>query len=255
MYQLHFVAPAAAAQRGAVYPVNIRYGYSLGIKLRHLYDGVIYPFYFIPRRPADNAVHGEVEYALELPHRRPRGRLKHTVGLRDIRYRRVVAPDPVELALDRSDILTHRAEAQQSAGVGFPDILDGHIAHKVDIRAVIIAEYLYRSSALVCQGDGPPLRHSLAGDVFAVAILGEIRLYLIALCDVAVEYLVDYPADIAEDIPAVDIRLIVGGGVCDIEVIASAAVILRVNSIERKGNLGVYVRPERILGPGGVDLA
>ena len=80
-----------------------------------------------------------------------------TVGLRDIRYRRVVAPDPVELALDRSDILTHRAEAQQSAGVGFPDILDGHIAHKVDIRAVIIAvEYLYRSSALVCQGDGPP---------------------------------------------------------------------------------------------------
>ena len=52
-----------------------------------------------------------------------------------------------------------------------------------------------------------------------------------------------------------DVVLVVGGGVGDIEVVALAGVPLGIDPVEDKGNLGVDIGPNGLLRPGGIHLA
>ena len=72
--------------------------------------------------------------------------------------------------------------------------------------------------------------------------------------NVAVEYLVDDPADVFKNISVRYEELIRSGGVCNVEIVTAGAIELGVDAIEGEGDLGVDIGAERVFGPGGVDL-
>ena len=73
--------------------------------------------------------------------------------------------------------------------------------------------------------------------------------------DIIVEYLVNDIAYGLENIPAVDVILVVPCVVGDIEIISSGGVPFGVYAVERKGDYGVKVCSQGGFGPCGIKLA
>ena len=113
----YILTSVAAPDNGLELPLYICQLQALAVELAESQYSGIELFYFIPCRLADDAVDGEVEYALEFSDRFARRRVEYPVGGGDARNCGIVSRDAVELALDYPDILRYVAEAQSSAGI------------------------------------------------------------------------------------------------------------------------------------------
>ena len=104
------------------------------------------------------------------------------------------------------------------------------------------------------QIDRSPLRHSVAGDGRAVAILREQRLHVAHSPDVGVEQLGGKLLDVLKHIPPVNKILIILGRVGDIEIVSAGAVVAGIHPVERKGYLRQHIGADGRLRPCGVYL-
>ena len=107
------------------------------------------------------------------------------------------------------------------------------------------------SASLIGQRDGPPLLEAGAGDGFSVAVLGIVGVHGAGLADIGVEDVVRQPHHDVEHRPAMDVVLVVAGGVGDVETVALAGVPLGVDTVESQRDLAVDVGPQGLLGPRG----
>ena len=89
----------------------------------------------------------------------------------------------------------------------------------------------------------------------AVAELGVQRLHVTPADDVVVENVIHNGVDVLERLLIGGEGLVVLGVVGDVEVIAPAAVELRIDPVQRHGDLGQHVGADGALVPGGVYLA
>ena len=251
----HLVAGIAGGEAGGELSGHFFQGDPLGIQLREPLDAGVNIPDAVPGGLADDAVGGELENALELPDGVVGLLPENAVDRRDLRDARVIPGDAVELHLLGAHIVAPIAEAE-----GQPGIRGGVDAHRcvgvdVDVGAVELGQDVVRAVALLREGDSPPLGEAVAGDGGAVAVLGEVGLDAPLPDNIFVEDVVHDVADIGENIPAVDIGLIVPGGIGDVEIVALAAVPFGVKPVERIGDLRVDIGAQRILRPGGIDLA
>ena len=128
-------------------------------------------------------------------------------------------------------------------------------AHDFNAAAVVIAQDLQGAAAPIGQGYGAPLLHAGAGDGFAVAVFGVVRLNGSASAHVRVENVVGDALHHVKNRAAVHKVLVVTGGVGDVEAVPFAGVPFGVNAVEGQADLGVDVGPKGLLRPGGVHLA
>ena len=98
------------------------------------------------------------------------------------------------------------------------------------------------------------MAQAVAPGTYPVAEGGEQRLHIALPHDVVVEDIVHDLADVLEHIAAGDVGLIPLGGAGDVEIVALAAVELRIHPVQGEGDLGHDVGPQRRLRPGGVQL-
>ena len=165
-----------------------------------------------------------------------------------------VLGDPVQRHLNNDHIGSGAAPAQGRAGIGGGVAPDGGVGYDLHIP-VITAENLGGVVALQRQILAAPLAETLAGDGGAVAEFGSQGLYKAGPAEVVVEQFIHDPGDVVKEAAAVDEKLVIGGGIGDIEIIAPAAVEFRINSVQGKGNDGENIGPEGTFLPGGVDFA
>ena len=102
---------------------------------------------------------------------------------------------------------------------------------------------------------GSPLAKSArTGDGRAVAVLREQRLDGIAAGEVSADHIVYDGGDVLENIASGHERLVVAGGIGDVEVIALCAVPFGEYTVEHIGHLCVHVGADGLLGPGRINL-
>ena len=251
----HADAAVAGAEGGLVLPLRLRDGQPLACQLRELLHAVVDLLDLVPRRLADDTVGIETENLLERPDGVLRLRAEHTVKPRDRGDGGVVAPDAVELALDRAHVLADAPAPQRPPRVRRNVSADGRVRHKADVAAVVVLQDLIGRHALLREVNAPPLGEPAALCAHPVAELGEERLNASLTDDVVVEDVVDDLADVLEDAPVGDEGLVELCRAGDVVVIAPRAVILRIDPVECKGDLREDVRADGTLRPGGVDLA
>ena len=100
-----------------------------------------------------------------------------------------------------------------------------------------------------------PLAQPFAGDGGAIAEFGGQRLYEARSTQIIVEKLINDSGNIVEEAASVDEELIVSCAAGNVEVIATAAVKLRIHPVQGKRDNGVDVGPQGCFVPSGVDLA
>lgn len=204
----------------------------------------------IPGAAAHHAVGGEVELPLELF-----DRLGH-LAAEDAVHRQqaeegIVFGDAVELPLQGEHRRSGAALPQRASGVALGDGLDVVGADDLDVAAVVVFEDAQCIAALIGQRDRPPLLEAGAGDGFSVAVLGVVGVHGAGLADIGVEDVVRQPHHDIEHRPAMDVVLVVAGGVGDVETVALAGVPLGVDAVESQRDLAVDVGPQGLLGPRG----
>ena len=140
---------------------------------------------------------------------------------------------------------------QRAPGVALGDGLDVVGADDLDVAAVVVFEDAQCAAALIGQRDRPPLLEAGAGDGFSVAIFSVVGVHGAGLADIGVEDVVRQPHHDVEHRPAMDVVLVVAGGVGDVETVALAGVPLGVDAVESQRDLAVDVGPQGLLGPRG----
>ena len=252
---LHIAAGVALPQHLGVEALDLLGRQPLRVQIVQALDAVVDRLDLVPGRLADDAVHREVENALEGPHGVLGLAVEIPVQLGDFRDGRVVFRNAVELPLDDAHLLAHVAEAQRAARIRHRHIGDRRVEDDVDVIPVVVLQDLIRDHALIGEVDSPPLRKAGAFRGRAVAVLGKKRLHVALLHDVIVEDVVHDLRDVLENIPPVDVHLVVLRRIRDVEVVALAAVKLRVDAVQGIGDLREDVGADRGLRPVRVNLA
>ena len=126
---------------------------------------------------------------------------------------------------------------------------------EIDVVAVKRLQDLLGGKSLLGQRHGSPLaKPARTGDGRAVAVLREQRLDGIAAGEVSADHIVYDGGDVLENIAPGHERLVVAGGIGDVEVIALCAVPFGEHAVEYIGDLCVHVRTDGLLGPCRVYL-
>ena len=136
-------------------------------------------------------------------------------------------------------------------GIASGDGLDVAGADDLDIAAVIVLEDAQGIAALICQRDRAPLLEPRAGDGLSVTVFGVVGIHGAGLADVGVEDIIRQLYHHIEHSAAMDVILIVAGGIGDIEGVALTGIPLGVNTVERQRDLAVDVGPQGLLRPRG----
>lgn len=226
----------------------------LTAKLRHLSHRDVVADQGIPGGPAHHAVGFQAENALELYDGVFRLGPEDPVHWGDLGDGRIALGDAVELRLDGHNAGTGEAPAQRPAAVGGNNALDRGVGDNLHV-AIVAAQNLGGVVALLGEVLAAPLAEALAGHRGAVAEFGRQGLHESGAAEVAVEKIVRQPGDVFEVTAAVDEKLVVGGGIGDVKIVAPTPVELGVHPVEGKGDDGQNVGPEGALLPGGIDLA
>ena len=165
----------------------------------------------------------------------------------------VVLGDAVELPLKGKDAGPLIPLTDRGAGITFGDGGDVGGADKLDVVAIVVFEDGQGVAALLGQGDGAPLLESRAGDGLAVAVLGIVGVDSACLADISAEDLVGELDHHVKHGAAVDVILIVAGGIGDVDGITPAGIPFGVDAVERQRDLAVDVGPQGLLGPGNTE--
>ena len=208
----------------------------------------------VPGRPAHDPVDGQRENGLEGLDGILR-RLAEDGVDRDLRDGRIVLRDAVERDLQKRHVDADIAPPHGAAGVGFLQILHGRVRHDLHILSIIPPEDPDGIRARLRQLLRAPLAEPVAGGGDTVAEFGRQRLDIALPAQIIGEQLVDERGDVLIDVAAVDEFLIDRGRGRDVEGIAAAAVVLRIDAVERERDDGQRVGPQRGRFPGRVDLA
>ena len=227
---------------------------ALAVQVSQLLDAGVDLLDPVPGGLIHHAGHRHIEYLLEHPDCLLGGGIKDTVLQRNPWDSREIPADAVQRLLDDIHIVVAVPQFQRHSGIGFGEIFDGGVLHQFQIVPVIGAQDLQRVQSLVGEVYAAPLGQSVTGDCGAAAELGKERIGLVGTAEVVVENLIHDVADIFEHIPVLDKGLVELGRGSDVEIIAPAAVPFGIDAVEGKGDLGVDVGPERLFGPGGIDL-
>ena len=197
----------------------------------------------------------QVEYLLEFAHGFLCFRRKNAIRLLDFWNCRVVISNAVELALNRADILSRTAQAKRNAGIGGNVGRDGGIGDDIDIISIVVLQDFIWSIALFGQLYRAPLGKAGALPCSTAAILGKIWSNAALLDDIAIKNLIHDLGDIFKDISILYKCLVVGDGICNIEIISLAWVPFCIDPIERIGDLRQNIGPKSSFRPGGVNFA
>ena len=254
---LHRSAGAAFPQRGAgVHAVHRLAGVGLALagQLGHVLHCHIAVADLGPGVAPHHAVHRQAELLLEFLHNVGGVLAVHAVHRHGVEGG-VVARDAVQLALDGAHRGAGAADAQRRAGIAFGDRLDAVGAHDLDVVAIVVLQDLQCVHAVLCQRDGAPLLHAVAGDALAVAVLGVVGVDGAGAAHIGVEDVVGDAAHHVKDLAAVHIILVVAGGVGDVEVISLARVPLGIHAVQRQADLRVDVGAQCLFRPGETDEA
>lgn len=173
--------------------------------------------------PAHHAVGGQAELLLKLFYRFGHGGAKDAVHVQQAEEG-VVLGDAVELPLQREHVRAAVALPHRRAGVAGRNGLDVVGADDLGVAAVVVLQDLQRVFALVGQRHGAPLLEAGAGDGLAVAVFGVVGVDRAGLAHIGVEDIVGQPHHHVKDRPAVDVVLVVAGGVGDVVAVALAGV-------------------------------
>ena len=236
-------------------PLGFGEGQPLAGDLRQALDPVVDGLDAIPCALAHNAVLRQVEDPLEGADGGGGVRAEDAVGLSDGGESRVVLADAVQLPLDGADVLAHAAHGQRPSGIGGRAVPHRCVVHKVDVLPIVVLQYLVGRPSLLRQLLAAPLRQPPALGAHAIAELGVQRLHVTPADDVVVEHIVHDGVDVLERLLIGGECLIVLGVVGDVEVIAPAAVELRIDPVQRHGYLRQHVGADGALVPCGVYLA
>ena len=254
LQRLHVHTAHADAQLARVTLFQLRERQPLAGDLAQPLDAGVDLLDLVPCRLADNAVRIEIKNRLERPDGVFRLQIVDAGVAVDRGDRRIILGNAVQLALDGEHIVAEGAAPQRGAGIGLGVAADLGVIDNADIVAVVVAQNLQRRVALIGEGDASPLRQAVAKGGVAVAELRIERLDPAGADDIVVKDLIRYAADVVVDLAAVDVVLVDGGIVGDVKIIAAAAVELRVDAVERKGDLRQNIGADGALRPGGIDL-
>ena len=110
---------------------------------------------------------------------------------------------------------------------------------------------MQRAAPVVGKRHRAPLLEPRAGDRLAVAVFGVIGVHGAALAQIGVENVIGDAHHHIEHGAAVDVILVVAGGVGDVEGVALAGVPFGVDAVQRQRDLAVDVGPQGLLRPRG----
>ena len=254
---LHSAAGRADAQDGAA-PGAVREGaggcFSLAGQLCKVFHRDIDIADLIPGLPPHHAVSGQVELLLESLHGLGHPAAKDPVHGQQAE-KGVILGDAVQLPLQGEHRRAPVSLPEGGTRIASGDGLDVAGADDLDIAAVIVLEDAQGIAALICQRDRAPLLEPRAGNGLSVTVFGVVGIHGAGLADVGVEDIIRQLYHHIEHSAAMDVILIVAGGIGDIEGVALTGIPLGVNTVERQRDLAVDVRFQRFNGPSGVDLA
>ena len=254
MQLLHGAAGGAGAQDRAA-PGAVREGavgsLALAGQLGQILDRHIDIADLIPGLAAHHAVGGQIELLLERPYRGGHPAAEYPVHSQFAKEG-VVLGDAVQLPLQGEHRRAAVSLPEGRTRVALGDGLDVAGTHDLDIAAVVVAQDLQSAAPVVGQRDGAPLLEPRAGDRLAVAVFGVIGVHGAGLPQVGVENVIGDAHHHIEHGAAVDVILVVAGGVGDVEGVALAGVPLGIDTVQCQRDLAVDVGPQGLLRPRGV---
>ena len=209
----------------------------------------------VPGPLADDAVCVQVKDGLESPDAGLGLRPEDSVHAGNLGNGWVGLGDAVQGELGDADIPAPVPQAHGRAGIGILDVLHRGVDHQLDVGAVVVFQNLHGGVTILGQGFAAPLGQAVALGGGAVAEPGGQRLHIALAADVVVKQLIHQLADAVKEVPPLDELLVIGGGGGDVEVVAPAGVVLRVNPVQGEGHLSQDVGPQGGVVPGGVNLA
>ena len=226
---------------------------AFGIQLRQPLDRHIQVRQPVPCGAIGGAGLRQRKDFLEFPHTVERPAAVDSVR-RDFGNRGVILRHPVELHLQPTDVVAHRADRQRT-----PERRHRRrhrrIADDIQFRTVVFGQNPVRRFALIGQPDTAPLRQPVAGDGGSAAILCKQRLVCARPPQVIVEQFVGNLRDVVKNFAVRHKRLVVRRRGRDIKVVPLAAVPFGIYPVERERHLRVNIGAQRAFRPGGVNFA
>ena len=184
--QTHRFSAAASAQDAA--GTLGRQGNILAAQLRQAHDRYIDIGDLIPGGGADNTIGGQIEDALEGPHRTLHFSIVGiAAGGADGGNGRIIAADAVEPGADGADILSAAADGKRRTRIRGGDAALYRGGIDDDVIPIVVAQNAQRRVAVIGQGNGAPLGKSPAGDGGAIAVLCKDGVDRAAAADVLIE--------------------------------------------------------------------